>query len=298
MRRSKFLKIALFVIVLCGVFFAAPRFVLSASAADLPDDAVVIGFIDSGISTCHLDASHVLEGKNYAFPEHDTVDRIGHGTQTAGMVLGSAEQGVEGTFPAAYAVPLVVVDKYPSGATKDGGVPALTAAIYDAVDLFGCDIINISLSTTTNSEELKKAVDYAYGKGVIVVASVSNNRDTGGSCYYPAHYDHVIAVGAADGDAVASFSQIVDADFFYQGRSLMTVSCEQDSAAVKDSGTSFSTASVTGICASLLAEDPQLDLAQIKGILHLETYCPSSGFIPNPIRKESLIKLSTTAGRQ
>ena len=281
----------------CGVALAAPHFAVPAAAADLPENAVVIGFIDSGIATYHLDATHVLEGRNYAFPDNDTVDRIGHGTKTAGMVLGSPEQGVEGVFSAAYAVPLVVVDKYPSGVTKDGGVAALTAAIYDAVDVFGCDIINISLSTTTDSPEVFAAIEHAYEKGVIIVASVSNYANTD-VAYYPAHYDHVIAVGAADGDSVASFSQVMDADFFYEGRNLPVVSYKINGKAGIDSGTSFACASVAGVCASLLADNPDLSLEQLKGILHLETYCSSSGFIQKPVRKESLSRLSTIAGRQ
>ena len=86
-----------------------------ACPAGAAEEPLRIAFIDSGISTRHIDPGHVAEGKNYVFPESDTQDRMGHGTATAGMVLGAADQGVAGMFPQAVAVPLVVVDVYPSG---------------------------------------------------------------------------------------------------------------------------------------------------------------------------------------
>ncbi|MBO7514061.1 MAG: hypothetical protein J6T47_00335, partial [Lachnospiraceae bacterium] len=82
---------------------------------------VRIAFIDSGISTKHIDSARVLQGANYIFPESDTQDRVGHGTATAGLVLGAEDLGVTGICPDALAIPLVVVDTFPSGAVKNGG---------------------------------------------------------------------------------------------------------------------------------------------------------------------------------
>ena len=52
------------------------------------EEGVRIAFLDSGISQKHLDGSQIAEGENFVFPLRDTNDRIGHGTATAGVVLG------------------------------------------------------------------------------------------------------------------------------------------------------------------------------------------------------------------
>ncbi len=107
-------KIAALLLALCLLLPVS----VTAAAQEEP---VRIAFIDSGISTRHIDETHIAPGRNYVFPEKDTEDRIGHGTATAGMVLGSEDQGVVGVCPTAVAVPLTVIDVYPSGVKKNGG---------------------------------------------------------------------------------------------------------------------------------------------------------------------------------
>lgn len=191
----KFLAVLLAAILLLP---AAP-----AGAAETP---LRIAFIDSGISTKHVAEERVEPGKNYVFPEADTRDRIGHGTATAGLVLGSEDQRIPGVCPEIVALPLVVVDTYPTGGVKNGGPEALCQAIRDAVDLFDCRIINISLCTEEDSQELRSAAAYAEEHGAVVVAAVGN-EGAEGPAYYPAAYDTVIAVGSSEGDHAAAFSQ-------------------------------------------------------------------------------------------
>jgi len=215
---------------------------------------VRIAFIDSGISTRHIDASRVEEGKNYVFPDADTQDRIGHGTATAGLVLGSADQGIRGICPSAVAVPLVVVDAYPSGTVKNGGPEALVEAIYDAVDLFGCDILNISLSTTADSEELQAAVAHAEDAGALIVAAVGNDGASG-PVYYPAAYGTVVAVGSAQNKLPADFSQS-GADVLTDGVALLSATNKNGASPSSYSGTSYSCAAISGLCARMKASYP------------------------------------------
>lgn len=57
---------------------------------------------------------------------------------------------------------------------------AMTAqAVYDAVDVYGCRIINISSGTAADSKTLRDAVDYAASRGALVVASAGNTGRTG-----------------------------------------------------------------------------------------------------------------------
>ncbi len=230
-----------------------------------PPEPLRIAFIDSGISTKHIDPAHVEKGINLVFPDADTQDRIGHGTATAGMVLGSPEQGVTGTCPEAVAVPYVVLDTYPSGVVENGGWEALCKAIYAAVD-DGCRIINISLSTTEDTQELRDAVACAEERGVVVVSAVGNSGEEGSTCY-PAAYETVIAVGTADGNTVASFSQ-TGADLVVDGLQLTAATRRNRMQAEAVSGTSYSCALLTGLCGRLLELYPGLAPAELRSKLY------------------------------
>ena len=256
---------------------AALLLALSAPAWAAAEEPVRIAFIDSGISTRHIDPAQVLEGKNYVFPDSDTQDRIGHGTATAGMVLGAAEQGVYGICPDALAVPLVVVDAYPSGVVENGGPAALCAAIYDAVDLYQCRVVNISLSTAEDSPELRAAVAWAEAQGVLITAAVGNDGAEGATAY-PAAYDTVIAVGAADGAGPAAFSQ-PGVDLLCEGTQLAAATRRNSLAAATVSGTSYACARIAGVCARLVSTYPDLSAAQLrKGLYALARDVAEPGF--------------------
>lgn len=259
MKRKRLFSI--FLMLCCLLLMPAAALPVGAEAEPDPGHAgasapVRIAFIDSGISTKHIDSSRVLQGTNYIFPESDTQDRVGHGTATAGLVLGAEDLGVTGISPDALAIPLVVVDTFPSGAVKNGGPDALCKAIYDAVDRYGCRVVNISLCTTEDSAELRAAVDHAEANGAILIAAVGNDGEDG-KTYYPAAYETVVAVGSADGGAVASFSQS-GADILAEGVNLLTASNRNASSPITVSGTSYSCALVSGICARMLTKDPNL----------------------------------------
>ncbi len=290
-------RIALLLTVLLALAGSSDAaFAVNADAAPPACPRVRIAFIDSGISTRHIDESLVEPGRNYVFPEADTRDRIGHGTAAASLVLGSADQGVpgapcfapdngqgssaEGDFPglqedhlpvppgamkAAAAVPLVVIDAYPTGAIKNGGTEALCRAIFDAVDAFGCSIINISLSTSEDSEELRRACAYAEEKGVVIVSAAGNDGE-GGPAYYPAAYGSVISVGSSSGGGAAGFSGN-GPYVLAEGVDLTAASCRNGSAPVTVSGTSYSCAIVTGVCAGIRARYPDMTPAEVREAL-------------------------------
>src|SRR6185503_3931377 len=71
----------------------------------------------------------------------------------------------------------------------------LAKAVRYAAD-HGAQVINMSFGTLENSKALKNSIDYAKGKGVIMVASAGNN-DTSAP-QYPAAYSGVLATAATD----------------------------------------------------------------------------------------------------
>jgi subtilisin family serine protease len=117
---------------------------------------------------------------------------LGHGTLVAGVLHAVA--------PQARIVPIRAFDAY--GMTT---MFRLAEGIYRASDL-GVDVLNMSFSTTEQSETLRRAILYAQQKGVALVASIGNDAadDTG---IYPAAWDVVSGVAATDfNDRLASFS--------------------------------------------------------------------------------------------
>lgn len=237
-------------------------------------ESVRVAFIDSGISTKHIDPVQVYEGKNYVFPFQDTEDRDGHGTATAGMMLGSSKLGLEGSCPDALAIPLVIHDRYPSGVSRVGDVYIMCEAIYDAVDVFGCRIINISMGIPVESDELRLAMEYAEEKGVVVVSAVGNdNLSNPNREYYPAVYNTVIGVGAVDnsfdGYVVADFSHRKGVSVLSRGASVKTVTNRNDVEPIIRSGTSYACAYVAGLCAQLLMDSPWLTPAQVRALLYV-----------------------------
>lgn len=232
------------------------------------EEEVRIAFLDSGISHKHLDGSRIAEGENFVFPSRDTNDRIGHGTATAGVVLGSEELGLKGTCPTAVAVPLVCYDTFPTGEAVPADAEALAAAIRAAVDKYGCRILNISMGCTVGSETLAEAVRYAQSRDVLIVSAVGNeNLNDPDRVYYPAMYDGVIGVGATDGWQCAEFSQRSGVDVLAPGVHLPTVTNRNAAKTERKSGTSYACAYISGVCGQILTENPTMTAAEVQSAL-------------------------------
>lgn len=239
---------------------------LSAVSVCAAEDRIRVAFPDSGISLKHLDSKNVAVGENFVFPNSDTDDRIGHGTSTAGIVIGSEELGISGICPSAEVVPLVCFDTYPTGMTAPADAETIAEAIRKAVDVYDCKIINISLGTTQDVPKLKEAVKYAQNKGVLLVSAVGNENENDPSrIYYPAAYEGVIGVGAADanGFETAKFSQRNNVDVVAPGVNLVTVTNRNAAKAEVRSGTSYACAYVSGLCADIWSREPNLTAYEV-----------------------------------
>lgn len=79
---------------------------------------------------------------------------------------------------------------------------SIAQALYDAVDVYHADVVNISWTLNQPSEPLHQAIRYAHDRGVILVAAAGNlsAQTPLGSAVYPAAWDEVIGVGGVDVD--------------------------------------------------------------------------------------------------
>lgn len=248
---------------------------VEAAAAPAATSAVKVAIIDTGVDTKRIDPALIEPGKNSVFDGADTEDLNGHGTRVASLIAGCADasENEDGGLPPLAAnariVPLVYYSQYPSGVPKSGGVKAISQAIYDAIDLYGCRVINISSGAVTPDDGLAAAVEYAEKHGVIVVAAAGNgNLNSPEQLYYPAAYDTVVGVGAVGKNLEPSaFSERNDVTVYAPGENLSAASIRNGKAFDTVSGTSYSVAFVTALAASMLGEYPNMTPAEFRAVL-------------------------------
>jgi subtilisin family serine protease len=155
--------------------------------------SVTIAILDTGIDLMHPDLTGKID-PGYDFVNNDSIaqDDNGHGTHVAGIAAASSNNvtGVSGVSWGARIMPVKVL-----GASGNGTFVDVAQGIAWATDQ-GAQIINLSLGGQNPASVLEDAVNYAYQRGVTLVASSGNSG--GNTVLYPARYLHVIAVGAVD----------------------------------------------------------------------------------------------------
>ncbi len=224
-----------------------------------PGAPVVVAIVDTGVDLTHpLLAGSLVPGVSVLPGEASTNDApngidedndgifdevAGHGTFVAGLVHYVA--------PKAKIMPIRAM-------TSDGTSTSFLVAkgILEAVAA-GANVINVSLGTLGDTSVISEAVLTAEGLGIIVVASSGNNATNGAQ--FPANYSllyNTVGVsGTNDNDILASFSNF-GVGVTLCAPSVNLVSSFHSGQYRSASGTSFSTALVTGTVARVLAWAP------------------------------------------
>lgn len=229
---------------------------------------IKVAVIDTGISTKAIHAELVAEGYNYIYENNDTEDKIGHGTAIAGIITESSDSALSETVTGVTLVPFIIQTTDGSGKVQKGSPEMLAQAIRDAIDIYGCRVINISIGTTVESTALSEAVEYAEENNAVIISSVGNkNGKDPGSLYYPAAYPTVIGVGSVNKNGrVSGFSQRNESLMLVApGEKIWTVS--KNGKALLTSGTSYAAAFVTAAAAALLYACPELTAEEVRSIL-------------------------------
>lgn len=246
----------------------APRDVIDGACP------VKIAVIDSGVSTGnpYIQQGKIATGYNYVFKNTVTNDLIGHGNQAASIIVGASSQKHELISIGSHSiiVPLVWISKYPSGVVVNGGISALCSAIIDAVDVYDCQIINISSGINMDDPKLRAAVAYAEKMGVIIIAAAGNsNQFAPDKKYYPAAYETVVGVGSVNKDKLVSkFSQRNEGVMVTApGERIYSLSADKSKEFVQVSGTSYSAAYVSGFASLLLSKNSEMSPTQFRKIL-------------------------------
>jgi serine protease len=260
------------------------------------DPSIVVAVLDTGVAyenygtylqAPDLAGTTFVAGWDFINNDAHPNDDNAHGTHVTGTIAQTTNNGygVAGIAFKTSIMPVKVLDSSGSGTDV-----TLADGIRYAADN-GAHVISMSLGfdpsvTPGDIPVVTEAVEYAYSKGVILVASSGN--DGVGVVSLPAAYPEVIAVGAVhSGDARASYSQYGSAlevvapggdnvdrngDGYVDGVLQQTFNPNTrnptDFGFWFFTGTSMATPHVSGLVALLLAQDPTRTRDEIRNILH------------------------------
>jgi len=162
--------------------------------------AVVIAILDTGIDQDHPElAGKIVGNKDYS--GYGVEDRYGHGTHVAGIAAAMTNNGVgvAGVGRNSSLLNVKVLNDQGSGYYT-----WIANGVTWAAD-HGAKVINLSLGGTRQSPTMENAINYAWDKGIVIVAAAGN--DGSSTPFYPANCQNAIAVAATDAnDQKASFS--------------------------------------------------------------------------------------------
>jgi thermitase len=187
-----------------------------------PEHVIVLAILDTGVDIDHPDLSGVIwqntpecsgiggidddgngyvddcNGYDFANGDGNPQDDHGHGTVNAGIAGAHTNNNVGvagmvgGSFNPHRIMAVKVLDS-----NNFGYYSWWEAGLYYAANN-NASVINMSMGGTSFSSTLQTAVNYAWGQGCVVVASMGNANSS--TPQYPAAFTNAIAVGATDTD--------------------------------------------------------------------------------------------------
>jgi len=213
--------------------------------------------VDSGIEADHpavgaLSGSYRVVGEDLSVVEAEPGDSCGHGTACASIIRQAAPDCE------LYSVQVL-------GASFSGTGNVLLAGLRWAVEQ-RFDVINMSLSTTRQEfvQALHEMTDDAFFSRSVIVAAAHNSRVES----FPWRFSSVISVGShqqEDPDLIL-YNPRPPVEFFAQGQNVRVGWLNGSS--IRTTGNSFATPRITGLCARVLAEHPQLTVFELKSVLY------------------------------
>jgi hypothetical protein len=261
------------------------------------EGAVVLALIDSGLYMDHEDLGEVLwinprempgnqvddDGNGYVddvmgwdFVQDDHLPEPSncHGTGMAGLIRANTGNalGIAGVTAAVRLMVLKIGDTL-----GKASVARAVEAIDYAIDN-GAHIIQFSFGNQEFSEVLRDAIARAEAAGILFVCSAGNGGSdgigdiNGQTPHYPSDYDlpNILAVTATDqDDLLLSFANraLVGVDLGAPGKNILTTGCEHRGDYNLSSGTSASSALVSGVAALVKAHTQETGYRGVKARL-------------------------------
>jgi subtilisin family serine protease len=221
------------------------------------------GYVDDVIGWDFTDAPRLADIGDFIEPDNDPMDEFpgGHGTKIAGIIAAQTNnsRGISALLPGTRVMNIRAGTA--SGYLEEDDVAR--AVLYAMSN--GARVINMSFGDTILSRFLKDVIEYAYSKGIVIVASAGNSGTD--DIHYPSGLAETISVGATDrNDQPAGFSN--------RGQTIDLVAPGVEIIAPKlgggyeyAGGTSFSAPMVTATVGMILSNNPDYSVEQIRNLL-------------------------------
>ncbi|MGB0838919.1 MAG: S8 family serine peptidase [Chitinophagales bacterium] len=229
------------------------------------DDAVWVNegeIPDNGIDDDENGRIDDVSGFDVADNDNDPTNSATqtHGTHVSGIACAETDNG-SGIASMGFNTKFLPIRGSTSNVAITDGYEGLTYSA-DA----GADVVNLSWGGAGASATETNVVNYVYEAGTIIVAAAGNFGDQDNPIFYPASYDHVIAVGAVNNnDIKAGYSEYGDwIDVSAPGAIYSTVPGDTYEMQI---GTSQASPIVAGLCGLMLSLEPTLSFEQIESCL-------------------------------
>lgn len=189
--------------------------------------------------------------------DNDTTDGDGHGTHVTGIIINNGSLNSQGYVKI---LPVKIFDSA-GNSTVESAIKAIDYAASQ-----GAKIINCSWGTNSNSSILEEAIEEAINSNVLIIAAAGNEDSP--TIYYPGAYNEVITVAALNDNNTRFSLSCYGAhiDIAAPGRHIL--SSWPNNQYTYLSGTSMSTAAVSGILGILIYKNQSLTADQLKNITY------------------------------
>lgn len=235
---------------------------------------LVVAVLDTGVSRRHpaLAGSllplgiDVLGLDPLADDVGDGIDENGNGVIDEGHGHGTAIASlIHAVAPRAKLLAVRVIDD-----ECNGSAFALASGIVRAVDA-GADVLNLSLGAREDNDAVEDALAYALAHGTVVVAAAGNQLTPVGDpepeIQFPASWARSIAVAAVTDVLEATSFTLFDDDVQLSAPGLELLIAWRDGSYAHASGTSFSTALVSGAAAIARQAQPSFAPEEIRALM-------------------------------
>lgn len=220
---------------------------------------VVVAMIDNGMDVAHPELAAQFIAPYDALAKTTGVISAGlHGTHVAGLIAGSADNGIWGAGVAPH-TKIMPIDVFEEGGL--GYMSDLIHGIEHAIEA-DVDIINLSLGSYFYSEALDQAIQKAHKQGIVIVAAAGNNGTR--SVHYPSALDNVISVGAVSSNDTSSLFSNKGPTIDITAPGTAIYSSLPGNLFGPLSGTSMATPLVSGVAALIKADQPSLSNKEIE----------------------------------
>ena len=234
---------------------------------EIPDNGIDDdnnGYIDDVRGWDFTDALDAANAGDFLEGDNDPIDESGHGTHVAGIAGAAVDNGI-GVAGIAWNCTLMSVR---AGTSLGGGTglqdnDSASAIVY-AVDN-GARVINMSWGSRKDSFVIRDAINYAYIRGVVLVAAAGNEADS--EAIFPAGYRNVIAVAATQQHKQQFYRSNFGATVDIGAPGNVILSTQLKNRYRLLTGTSMATAHVSGVAGLIISKRPNLTHDEVRQIL-------------------------------